>query len=75
MLGERQVIVARELTKIYEEFIRGNASEVIAAVSQGIVRGEVVVLIAPGEVATQETEQLENVLSRLMAPERSQSRT
>lgn len=68
VLGERQVIVARELTKIYEEFIRGNASEVIAAVSQGIVRGEVVVLIAPGEVATQETEQLENVLSRLMAP-------
>ena len=67
VLGERQVIVARELTKIYEEFIRGTASEVIAAVSQDIVRGEVVVLIAPGEAAPQETEPLENVLSRLMA--------
>jgi 16S rRNA (cytidine1402-2'-O)-methyltransferase len=67
VLGERQVIVARELTKIYEEFIRGNASEVITAVSQGIVRGEVVILIAPGEVAPQETEALEKVLSRLMA--------
>ncbi len=67
VLGERQVIVARELTKMFEECIRGSASEVIAAVSQGIVRGEVVVLIAPGEVALQETEPLEEVLRRLMA--------
>ena len=67
VMGERQVIVARELTKIFEEFIRGSASEVIATVSQGIVRGEVVILIAPGTVVSQEAETLENVLSRLMA--------
>jgi 16S rRNA (cytidine1402-2'-O)-methyltransferase len=67
MLGERQVIVARELTKMFEEFIRGTASEVIAAVSQGIVRGEVVVLIAPGEAVPQESEPLTEVLRRLMA--------
>ncbi len=67
VLGERQVIVARELTKIFEECIRGTASEVIATVSQGIVRGEVVILIAPGESAQQETEPLEDVLGRLMA--------
>jgi 16S rRNA (cytidine1402-2'-O)-methyltransferase len=67
MLGERQVIVARELTKMFEEFIRGTASEVIAVVSQGIVRGEVVVLIAPGEAAEEESEPLEEVLRRLLA--------
>jgi 16S rRNA (cytidine1402-2'-O)-methyltransferase len=67
VLGERQVIVARELSKMFEEFIHGSASEVIAAVSQGVVRGEVVVLIAPGEAAQQESEPLENVLQRLMA--------
>jgi 16S rRNA (cytidine1402-2'-O)-methyltransferase len=67
VLGERQVIVARELTKMFEEFIRGSASEVIAAVSQGIVRGEVVVLIAPGEAAPGESEPLAEVLRRLMA--------
>ncbi len=67
VLGERQVIVARELTKIFEEFIRGSASEVIAAVSQVIVRGEVVVLVAPGEAAPPENEPLEEVLRRLMA--------
>ena len=69
VLGERQVIVARELTKMFEEFIRGTASEVIANVSQGVVRGEVVILIEPGEVAAQESEPLEKVLSRLMADE------
>ena len=67
MLGERQVIVARELSKMFEEFIRGSSSEVITAVSRAIVRGEVVVLIAPGENSQQESEPLENVLQRLMA--------
>jgi 16S rRNA (cytidine1402-2'-O)-methyltransferase len=67
MLGERQVIVARELTKMFEECIRGTASEVIAVVSQGVVRGEVVVLIAPGDDAPPESEPLAEVLRRLMA--------
>ena len=66
VLGERQVIVARELTKIFEEFIHGTASEVIAAFSQDIVRGEVVILIAPGKITLQESEPLELVLRRLM---------
>jgi 16S rRNA (cytidine1402-2'-O)-methyltransferase len=67
VLGERQVIVARELTKIYEEFIHGSTSEVIATVSQDIVRGEVVILIAAGESTPPESEPLEPVLRRLMA--------
>ncbi len=67
VMGERQVIVARELTKVYEEFIRGSASQVIKAVSQGIVRGEVAILIAPGDAAPPDSEPLENVLRRLMA--------
>ncbi len=66
VLGERQVIVARELTKIHEEFIRGSVTEVITTVAQGIVRGEVVILIAPGETAPQEFEPLALVLGRLM---------
>lgn len=67
VLGERQVIVARELTKMFEECIRGSASEVAATVSQGIVRGEVVILIAQGEAVPEESEPLESVLGRLMA--------
>lgn len=67
VLGDRQVIVARELTKMYEEFIRGSASEVIAAVSEMVVRGEIVILIAPGKVTPQENEPLTEVIARLMA--------
>lgn len=67
ILGERQVVVARELSKIYEEFIRGSASEVMAAVAQGKARGEIVILIAPGEAAQEQTEALDTVLQRLLA--------
>lgn len=46
----RPVIVARELTKIYEEFVRGTATEVQAYFTEhpDRVRGEFVVII-PGE--------------------------
>lgn len=46
--GEREVAVARELTKIHEELFRGPAAE--AAVhfgGEGKVRGEIVLLVAP----------------------------
>lgn len=66
VLGNRQIAVARELTKIYEEFILGTVSEVIETVSQAKVRGEVVILIAPGEAAIKEVESLDSVLDRLL---------
>ncbi len=44
-LGERPVCVARELTKIYEEFVRGTVSEVHAHFVDNPPRGEVVLLI------------------------------
>lgn len=49
---ERRVVVARELTKRFEELIRGTAAEVSEALSGG-VRGEITILIegaAEGEV-------------------------
>jgi len=48
LLGpDRPVVVARELTKIHEEFVRGPAQEVLAALEgrQGGIRGEVTLLI------------------------------
>jgi 16S rRNA (cytidine1402-2'-O)-methyltransferase len=67
VLGERRIVVARELTKIYEELVRGCVSEVIEFVAQGKVRGEVVIMVAPGEIVTKATEPLGDVLRRLMA--------
>jgi 16S rRNA (cytidine1402-2'-O)-methyltransferase len=66
VLGERQIVVARELTKIYEELIRGSVSEVREIVAQGKVRGEVVILVAPGEIVSPVAEPLTEVLQRLM---------
>ncbi|NVN92692.1 MAG: 16S rRNA (cytidine(1402)-2'-O)-methyltransferase [Desulfuromonadales bacterium] len=70
VLGERQIVVARELTKIYEEFIRGTVSQVMTQVAKGKVRGEVVILVAPGEVTPAETvEPLDGILLRLLDEE------
>ena len=49
-LGDRDVCVARELTKLYEEVLRGKASEVLAQLqARESIRGEFVVLIGKGE--------------------------
>ena len=45
-LGPRAVVVAREVTKIHEEFLRGTAAEIRAClVPRGAVKGEITVLI------------------------------
>jgi 16S rRNA (cytidine1402-2'-O)-methyltransferase len=44
-LGNRPVVVGRELTKGYEEVIRGNLSEVIKYFSKSKVKGEIVIMI------------------------------
>jgi 16S rRNA (cytidine1402-2'-O)-methyltransferase len=42
----RPVVVAREITKMYEEFLRGSAAEVLATLnSRGEVKGEITLLI------------------------------
>jgi 16S rRNA (cytidine1402-2'-O)-methyltransferase len=41
-------VIARELTKIHEEFLRGPAAEILAAVNgRGELKGEIVLLIGP----------------------------
>jgi len=49
-LGPRPVVVARELTKIHEEFLRGTAAEIRAQLgSRDSVKGEITLLIGKGE--------------------------
>lgn len=66
ILGERQIVVARELTKIYEELIRGSVSEVLESVSREKVRGEIVIMIAPGEKSAREPVSLEETLRNFL---------
>lgn len=44
-LGDRRAAVARELTKVHQEVIRGRLSDLAARLAEGEVRGEVVVVI------------------------------
>lgn len=46
VLGDRQVVVARELTKLYEEIWRSSAGEALAHFRESDVRGEITVVIA-----------------------------
>jgi 16S rRNA (cytidine1402-2'-O)-methyltransferase len=45
LLGDRRVVVARELTKIHEEFLRGTVSELLAAIGSRTIKGEATVLV------------------------------
>ncbi len=53
VFGERQVVICRELTKLYEEYIRGDIHEVIDYVAEHPLKGECCLLISGfnGEVA------------------------
>src|ERR1700681_814444 len=50
---DRYVVVAREVTKLHEEFLRGRAAEVLEQLkSRGDVKGEITLLIAKAEEGT-----------------------
>jgi 16S rRNA (cytidine1402-2'-O)-methyltransferase len=50
VLGDRRVAAARELTKLHEEFLRGRASEVRAALAgRDTIRGEFTLLVGKGD--------------------------
>ncbi len=47
ILGDRDVVVAREITKLYEELLRGKVSTVIDALQGRQLKGEIVLLVSP----------------------------
>jgi 16S rRNA (cytidine1402-2'-O)-methyltransferase len=53
ILGPRPAVVAREITKIHEEFLRGNLNDLRDAARERAPRGEITLLIGPGEPALQ----------------------
>jgi 16S rRNA (cytidine1402-2'-O)-methyltransferase len=58
VLGEdRHIVVAREVTKLHEEFLRGRVAEVSEQLSaRGSVKGEITLLIAKAETREQVAE-------------------
>ena len=62
ILGDRQAIVARELTKLHEEFRAGRLSDLAAHYGEAATKGEVVVLVHPAEHAPASPEDLDAFL-------------
>jgi 16S rRNA (cytidine1402-2'-O)-methyltransferase len=47
ILGDAPAVVAREVTKVHEEFLRGMISQILTQLRRKPVKGEITVLIAP----------------------------
>jgi 16S rRNA (cytidine1402-2'-O)-methyltransferase len=51
ILGDRPACVAREVTKLHEEFLRGKLSEISSSLEERPARGEITLLIGPADAA------------------------
>jgi 16S rRNA (cytidine1402-2'-O)-methyltransferase len=71
LLGaERPVALARELTKVHEEFIRGSAGEILQRVQEHELKGEITVVIGKADVGA--ARQKKNPADRLQEIMREQ---
>lgn len=51
-MPNRQIVIARELTKKFEETWRGKPSEILSSLKEKILKGEFVVILAPKNFST-----------------------
>ncbi len=77
---DRHVVVAREVTKIHEEFLRGRAREILQQLkARGDVKGEITLLIAKAEEgaapSTTETVSVAQRVREIMAEEKSDEKS
>lgn len=49
IMGDRETVVVRELTKIYEEYRRGTPQELLNHFTSHQVKGEIVILLSPSQ--------------------------
>jgi len=67
VLGPRPVVVARELTKVHEEFLRGTAAELRAQLAaRDAVKGEITLLVGREAVAPADDTPLAEAVDSLM---------
>jgi 16S rRNA (cytidine1402-2'-O)-methyltransferase len=64
--ADREVVVGRELTKLFEEILRGAANDVLTQLPSAGVQGEVTLVIAGGKAArVASIEDLDTAIARL----------
>lgn len=68
LLGERPVVVARELTKLHEEFLRGTATSIISILEQRtVIKGEITLLIGGSKKTPPDSNDATNRVTTLLA--------
>jgi 16S rRNA (cytidine1402-2'-O)-methyltransferase len=65
--GPREAVVARELTKLHETFHRGRLDSLASAPKLKAARGEIVILVAPGEPEPASAEDADAALTEALA--------
>lgn len=65
--GNREMAVAREITKVYEECLNGTAQELICHFQEREPKGEMVLMIAPPEQGQNSQLDVESLLRPLLA--------
>ena len=54
ILGDRPACLAREVTKLHEEFLRGKLSEILGSLEKRPARGEITLILGPASAADAE---------------------
>jgi 16S rRNA (cytidine1402-2'-O)-methyltransferase len=69
IMGDRDIAIARELTKLHEEVLRGSVGELVAVLSERPpLRGEVTLVIAPpAQVVSGSAEEIDAALREALA--------
>jgi 16S rRNA (cytidine1402-2'-O)-methyltransferase len=71
LMPGRAAVLAREMTKLHEEFVRGTLAELSASLDEGVMRGEITLVLGPaeavGDLPQLDDEQLDRRLAAMIA--------
>ena len=70
-MPHRAAVLAREMTKVHEQFLRGTLTQLSASLDEGALRGEITLVLGPAEAASSgpdlDDEQLDRRLLAMLA--------
>jgi 16S rRNA (cytidine1402-2'-O)-methyltransferase len=75
VLGNRRIVVGRELTKLHEEIARGKAQEIINAFESKKIKGEITIIIEGADKSSQfacltkKTQDIQKIIEEIMKVE------
>jgi 16S rRNA (cytidine1402-2'-O)-methyltransferase len=68
ILGDREIVIGREITKVHEEFLRGTIGEIIERLADREVKGEITVVVHGSTEGTNVSDaELQDEIGRLVA--------